>query len=341
MTSLIDKIGAMIMVGFVGTTPEDPAVQNLCRLLSKKKIGGILEFSHNIKSLQQVKTLNQSFQEAAPSDHPFFIAIDQEGGKVQRLNQSNGFKNYLSPKEVRCSLSPQEAKTYYAKMAQNLKSTGFNLNFAPVVDLEGNCPVIGDLERSFGKTYEKIVPYAKAFINAHRACTILTSLKHFPGHGLAEGDSHQGFVDITHTHKQEELTPFYELMREGFADSIMVGHLTDKNRDPALPATLSPHYVNPLLREKGYEGVVISDDLHMGAIVQQYSLEETVLKALQADIDLLVFSQNPSASPTAYGVFSVERVNEIIQTALDQGEISESRICKSFKRLEKARASIL
>ncbi len=340
-SQLSKEIGQMIMIGFQGTKVTDPEVQETLQLAREGKIGGVIFFGYNIVNPQQVKKLTTAFRQAQPS---LLIAIDQEGGKVQRLSARNGFKNFPSAKEIADSHSPMQAYQIYLKMARMIKSAGFNLNFAPVVDLHADMigyenPVIGKLERSYSSHINKVIDYASVFIKAHRQIGILTSLKHFPGHGYARQDSHKGMVDITATSHPQEQDPFYRLIAEGLADTIMTGHLIHRQWDPEYPATLSSHILKNYLRERTkYEGVLITDDLHMGAIGQHYVLEETVLQAIRAGNDILLFSNNKAA---AQGVKNfnastslAEKLHALIVKAIQKRKLSTSQIREAFFRIE-------
>lgn len=345
-TPLRQKIGQMIMVGMHGTTPQDAEVAVLLSQLEKGYIGGALFFAYNIESPQQVQKLTQAIK-AVKAPLPPFIAVDQEGGKVQRLKKQNGFMDFASPYQVAHTKSVEEAQAYYQGMAQEIKAAGFNLNFAPVVDLHGLaadpqgkavCPVIGGLERSFSSNCHTVVAYAHAFISAHHEVGLLTSLKHYPGHGLAKKDSHKGLVDITASYGPLERAPFKDLIAQGIVDTVMVAHLINRKVDPVYPSTLSENFIGPWLRrEDGFQGVVITDDLHMGAIQRHYKLKEIVLRAIHAGNDILVFSNNSAA---AQGVkdFKAEtslavQIIGIIERAIAEGILSEARINASFERI--------
>ena len=333
---LQEKIGQMIMVGFCGKYPTDQSVFDLQAQIEKGVIGGAIAFAYNIESPEQIQNLNKFLQDASPENHPLLIAVDQEGGRVQRLKSENGFNDYLSAKQVSDKFSPLEAEVYYGDLAREVSESGFNVNFTPVVDLDGQCPVIGKLERAFSSSPETVAYYGEAVAMAHRKAGVVSSLKHFPGHGFASGDTHKGFVDITETFDPQELEPFYKLVKQNCADMIMVGHQTHKGIDPNYPATLSQNFIGPLLRDKGYEGVVVSDDLHMGAILQFYTLDEIVVNAINAGIDILVFSSNPAAAG-AYedklGSHDLSQIHEIVLKAVQTGDIPESRIHESYDRI--------
>lgn len=339
LLTLEQKIGQCLMVGVNGTTPQDPAFDLLENHIRHGLVGGVILFQDNLVTPPQIQTLTQFLHETAlQAPFPLFLALDQEGGAVQRLKACNGYTAYLSAQDVRTTYSPQDAEIYYAPLAHELKNQGFNVNFAPVVDLQGPCPVIGNLGRAFDVDPITVISYAKAFINAHRKQSILTCLKHFPGHGLALGDTHRGLVDITQTFQEKEGDPFDQLIEEKYADMIMVGHLTNRAVDPDLPASLSPHYIGPWLRKRfKYKGVVVSDDFHMGAIFQKYPLEEIILHALNAGVDLLVFSNKKAAAggipdfqPDPY---LPEKFQSMVMKAIKTGKLSPKVIETSYSRL--------
>lgn len=338
---LSQELGQMIMVGFHGTKVTDPEVQETLQLAREGKIGGVIFFGYNIVSPQQIRKLTSAFQQAQPG---LLIGIDQEGGKVKRLSARNGFQDFPSAKEIADTLSPAQAYHTYLKMAQMIKFAGFNLNFAPVVDLHADstghkCPVIGKIERSYSADINQVVDYASAFINAHRQCGILTSLKHFPGHGYARQDSHKGMVDITATSCPQEQDVFYRLIKTGKVDTVMSGHLIHRKWDVQYPATLSPQVLKNYLRERiKYDGVIITDDLHMGAIGQHYSLEEVVIQAIRAGNDILLFSNNKAA---AQGVKRfkastslAQKIHSLIRSAIKENKLSAAQLHEAFLRIE-------
>lgn len=338
---LVREIGQMIMVGFHGTDLKDPEVQQTLHLAREGKIGGVIFFGYNIVNPRQVKKLTSAFQEAQPG---LLIAIDQEGGKVKRLSSQNGFQDFPSAKKIAETQSPLQAYQIYLKMAKMIKGAGFNLNFGPVVDLHADpkgheCPVIGKLERSYSSHVNKVVEYATMFIEAHRKLGILTSLKHFPGHGYARHDSHKGMVDITMTSHPQEQEAFYRLIASGKVDTLMSGHLMHQRWDAHYPATLSSHILKHNLREGvKYEGVIITDDLHMGAIGQHYPLEEVIIQAIRAGNDILLFSNNKAA---AQGVKKfkasaslAEKIQGIIMNAIEEKKLSRADLHDAFLRVE-------
>jgi beta-N-acetylhexosaminidase len=293
------NFGAHLMIGFSGISPEDAEVRQIQQYLRDGLIGGVILFSHNIRNPTQVTELIQSFYEASIVHKPL-IAVDQEGGRVQRLSSKNGFEDFSSAHHLARFFTPEQAYAEYKKMASTLKTVGFNVNFGPVVDLEYEesphmiCPVIGGIERSYSPDVSVVVQYAQAFIKAHREIGILTSLKHYPGHGFASQDSHKGLTDITASYRSIEEEPFKQLIEKGDADMVMIGHLINRSCDPSYPASLSPLFLKRL--RSYYTGVTVSDDFFMGAIVQHFTLKEVLSQAIRAGIDLLVFSNNPAAN---------------------------------------------
>lgn len=337
MPSLEEMIGQMIIVGFHGTKASDPEVKIAMDQAKSGQISGVIFFGYNIENPEQIKRLTQEFSELSPP-HKLLIAVDQEGGKVKRLNSKNGHKNFLSAKEVAKSMSPEEAQNYYLEMADMIKEAGFNCNFGPVVDLDAGCPVIGSIDRAYDNDANAVVNYASSFISAHDNRRVVTALKHYPGHGYASSDSHKGMVDITDTYRQLERVPFKQLIKNGKAKMVMTAHLVNRKVSGGVPATLSPTVVTEWLRnEDNFKGVVISDDLHMGAIGQHYSLDKIVINAINAGVDMLLFSNNVMA---AGGVkdFGADaslavKIHGIIIRAIAEGKIDPNRIFESYKRI--------
>lgn len=283
-----------LLLGFQGVQPSDPGVQEVAQALIQGHVAGVIFFAGNMESPAQVTALTRFFKESGSL--PPLIALDQEGGRVQRLSSKNGFRDFLSAKEVAQRCTPEEAYGYYCQMARQTQEAGFNYVLGPVVDLDTpDSPAIGGMNRSYGSDPEVVARYASAFVRAHHDHGLLISFKHFPGHGLATGDTHRGLVDVTETFEAGELEPFKILINQGLADSIMTAHVLNRHWDGDYPATLSPLILKGILREKlGYDGVVVTDDLHMGAL-QTIPTHELMRQAILAGNDLLLFSNNPLA----------------------------------------------
>ncbi len=345
--TLEQKIGQMVLMGFSGTAPGDPSVEEARRQIAAGMLGGVILYGYNVVSPEQVKSLNASFATANPLDLALPIAVDQEGGLVQRLGAAKGFADTPSAENVAAEYSPEGAYLIYRGMASMLRDSGITWNFGPVADLRGlpgdperrpASAVIGALKRAYSEDPAVVSAYAGAFVRAHRDEGIATSLKHFPGHGLASADSHLGLVDITATARAEERLPFRDMIREGLADAVMTAHLVHRGIDPENPVTLSPGYMDRELRaNEGFDGAVVTDDLHMGAIQQYHSFEETVIKAIQAGCDILIFSNNPAAARNVPGFAPdyriAQRVIRVVTDAIATGTLSADRIEASWRRI--------
>ncbi|MGE4319775.1 MAG: glycoside hydrolase family 3 N-terminal domain-containing protein [Deferribacterales bacterium] len=288
----LDKISSrLVMVGFKASSYDDADLDILKYQIEKGIIAGVVLYGYNIDSREQTRKLIAELNAHNHTDIPLLIAVDEEGGRVQRLTSAKGFHDEQSPQYISEHYSPEQAEKIYEQMAKDLADAGFNMNFAPVVDLNVNpqSPVIGAIGRSYGADTDTVVKYAEAFIRAHRKFGVLTCLKHFSGHGSAMTDSHMGFTDVTDTWDKKELEPYKALIKDGYADMIMTAHVFNAKIDPKYPATLSKKHMS-MLQDIGYNGIIISDDLQMGAINDNFGFDETVKKAVEAGNDILLFS---------------------------------------------------
>lgn len=333
-------LGQLLLVGFAGSDIE--AGHPILKDIRERHLGGVVLFNYgpdrehpagNITSPRQLRKLTSRLQATAAA--PLLIAIDQEGGRICRLKQDFGFP----PTEAAETLGRRnDLDTTFRRadeIARTLKDAGINLNLAPVVDVNLNPanPVIGGLQRSFSADPSLVTAHARQFIRAHHARGILCSLKHFPGHGSSSADSHKGFVDVTTRWSERELEPFRDLIEEGLADTVLTAHVFNARLDPALPATLSKTTIDGLLRGRlGFDGVVISDDLTMGAIADHYPLEEAVEKALHAGVDILLLADN-RPDVTA-------RMLAVLEHLVDSGRISRQRVRQSLQRIAKLKARL-
>ncbi|MBM9518550.1 hypothetical protein JWG39_01810 [Desulforhopalus vacuolatus] len=306
MTNLKEKIGQLFLLGFPGTVPTPSILRDIREL----NLGGVILFDknlaarepeNNIRSAEQVRRLTDTLQKAAAAagTAPLFIAVDQEGGQVSRFRKERGFKE--TPSAARLGEAGTAAiRTAAGQTARLLNSLGINVNFAPVADVNvfKENPIIGRIERSFSADPEKVTKCCSAWIEEHRKQGVLTSLKHFPGHGSSRLDSHLGFVDITETWREEELIPFHRLVQTDTVDLIMVGHLCHRQYDATLPATLSPEILHRLLRERcGWNGVAVSDDMQMKSITKKWGLVDACCRSIAAGLDLLIIGNNLNFQP--------------------------------------------
>lgn len=347
--SLQQKIGQMIVIGFQGTVPEDRDVRELAALAREGAIGGVIFFGPNIVNPAQTKALTRVFREAG-APLPLFVAVDQEGGKVQRLSFAKGFPALASAEEV-ARHSVRVAKAHDATLARTLRENGFNLALGPVVDLAADpsrpgatpCPVIGGLGRSYGVQPAGVALYAGAYVQACRDQGVLTALKHFPGHGLAADDTHRGMTDITTTFRYTELLPFDLMIRKNQADMIMMSHVMHRGFDPRFPVSLSSNWMN-LLRRR-YDGVIITDCLNMNAIQKDYGAVEPVAMAVVAGADLVLVSNHAYDSqgrwtgrPLMPSRIYVQKITDRILGYIHRGLVPESGIEASFKRIAALKA---
>ena len=341
--SLEQMAGQMIIVGFAGDDVGDASVKAITAEIARGDLGGIMYLKPNVKSLKAVQAMNAAFKAAAPAGLPPFITLDQEGGAVERLTSSVGFAEMPNAQTIAADDTPAQAEAAYAKMAKGVADEGFTVNFGPVADLNINPdnPVIGKYGRSFGKSGTTVTDYDEAFITAHHDAGLLTSLKHFPGHGSSTTDSHEGFVDITKTWDPKELDPYKALFAQGYSDFVMVGHLYNKNYAAKgdavkLPASLSPEWIGGVLRgELKFAGVVISDDLEMGAIRKQFDLHDTVVQAVNAGVDVLLFSNTAAYSPDL-----ADKVRSILVAEAQADPAFAAKIKASYARIAAMKARI-
>jgi beta-N-acetylhexosaminidase len=337
------KIGQMIMVGFRGLAVSDD--HPVARDIRERHIGGVVIFDYdvpthsygrNIESAKQIKVLTSALQRQASI--PLFIAVDQEGGRISRLKEKKGFPPTASQKQLGAAGNLNKTGMQAEVTAKNLAGLGINVNFVPVVDLDINPenPIIGKLERSFSRDPAMVTRHALAVIDAHRRYGILTAPKHFPGHGSAAGDTHEGLVDVTARWSAVELEPFRSLIRQQKADMIMTAHIFNGKLDPVWPATLSPGTLTRLLRqEMGFDGVVISDDMQMKAIASRYGLETAIGQAILAGVDILLFANN-----SVYEEDIAARAVTTIRTLVEKGDIPRERIDASYRRIMKLKEQL-
>jgi beta-N-acetylhexosaminidase len=335
--SLDVKIGQMLMVGFRGLSVTDlsPIVQDI----KKFHLGGVILFDYdivlrkprrNIQSPQQVKSLVEGLQ--VVSSIPLFIAIDQEGGKIARLNKKFGFPPSVSAQYLGEQNNLVLTYNKASEMAKTLVQLGINFNFAPVVDLNINPdnPVIGKLGRSFSADSVIVTQHALQFIRAHHDQGVISVLKHFPGHGSSTEDSHLGWVDVSESWNLVELEPYFNIIIADQVDAIMTAHVFNRFLDPEYPATLSKRIVTDMLRhELLYDGVVVSDDMQMKAIASNYEFKEAILATLEAGVDVIVIGNN-----LKYEADIAKRAVDVISELIMEGKISEERIDESFQRIQ-------
>lgn len=326
--SIEDQISQLLIFGFQGEGVNSIEFKKIKRSIKNNEIGGLIFFRRNIENQKQIERFLIELNKIE-LEFPLFLSLDQEGGAVQRLSSKNGFYETPSAFDI-SNLSKEESQIIYNKMSKTISKLGFNLNFAPVLDLniDPESPAIGHYKRSYSRNPVEVLKYSEIFINSHHTNNILTCLKHFPGHGSAKDDSHLGFTDITNTWSKKELIPYEALINNSYDDMIMMSHIFNKNIDPLYPASLSKKHIDILRDELHYNGVIISDDLLMGALYQNYSLKEIVVNAINAGNNILLFSLSYKND-----LYLVDEVRSIIINAINNKEIDKKLIEESYNKV--------
>lgn len=332
--SVREMAGQMIMIGFAHDSAKSEQQSRLVSLLETGQIGGVMYLKYNIKSLTDVANMNRDFLAAGGRVQPL-IAIDQEGGVVERLTKAVGFKEIPSARDVALNMDKNGANALYADLAKRMNKLGFNTNFGPVVDLliNKNNPIIAKYGRSFSSRADIVTKFATAFVDGHRQAGMITALKHFPGHGSSATDSHLGFVDISNSWTQAEYEPFAALIANGKADMIMAGHLFHSGYvvegEKQVPASLSPVALTTVLRNgMGFDGVIISDDMEMGAITKHFGFEEAIVRAVNAGNDILLFSNTVKPS-----LGLPKRILDVLETEATRDPSFARKIEASYRRI--------
>lgn len=279
------RAGQRMVIGFetAGVTDE------LRQLVREVQPAGFVLFARNVEEPAQVRELNRELASLVDDHYPALLCVDQEGGRVQRVKSP---ATVWPPMRVLGNADdPGFTEQCSAAMARELHAVGFNLNFAPVADVDSNPdnPIIGD--RSFGRRPEQVSRHLTAFVRGHHAEGMITCAKHFPGHGDTHTDSHLELPVVERDRRDlehVELPPFATAIQAGVG-SIMSAHVVYPAFDEDWPATLSPHVLPRLLRERmGYGGVVFSDDMLMKAVHGRYEVEQQVRMATRASVDVFL-----------------------------------------------------
>lgn len=320
--SIEEKIGQMITVGIEGYTLDE----NARKLIEEHHVGGIIIFGKNVESPNQLLNLINSLKEANSKNRtPLFISVDEEGGRVSRMPKD--IKKF--PTNKRIGQMNNKALSYKIGtiLAEELNMFGFNMNFAPVLDINSNPknPVIGD--RAFGADLEIVRDLGIETMKGIQSGGIISVIKHFPGHGDTSVDSHIGLPTVEHDIERLnslELVPFRDAIKDG-ADTVMVAHILLSKIDPDYPSSLSKTIITDILREQlGFNGVVISDDMTMGAIVENYELGNAAIKSINAGSDIVL---------VAHGFDNSLAVINSIKEAVTNEIISEERLNESVYRI--------
>jgi len=315
------KVGQLMMVGF-GTTYVDESAEQLVR---GRQVGGVCMFKRNIVSAEQIAELNDQVRSLLADRIPPFIAVDQEGGNVVRVQDGN----VVLPGNMALGATGSDALAYEAGHAQaeDLKLLGFNMNLAPVLDVNLNPhnPVIGI--RSFGDDPDTVARFGVAFVRGQQDANIVTVAKHFPGHGNTDADSHRALPVMRESESEvlEQLEPFTAAIRQGL-DGLMTAHVAIPSlTGDRVPATLSERILTGLLRQRlGFDGLVLTDELEMEAIASTYGVGRAAVLSVKAGADMVLVP------------WRVERKTEVYQSllrALRTGELPLARVDEAVRRI--------
>jgi beta-N-acetylhexosaminidase len=316
--TLQEELGQLIVVAFNGTTLNS----DLRYMLTQQHAGGVMLYAYNIAGYAQIQALDAAAQ--AQAQIPLFIATDQEGGLVNRLQSIVGPRP--SALQIGNTNNPQNALNLGIEDGQVLHQIGVNVDLAPVVDVH-SAPQTVIITRMYGTTPEKVTAFAGAYLDGLQSQGVIACLKHWPGLGASPVDPHDALPVITRS--QQELNdidfaPYRALISQGNVNMIMSTHELITAYDDQLPSSLSPIMIDQVLRnDLGYQGVVITDGLYMGALAH-WSIAQAAVLALIAGNDLLLGPWNS---------YQVQQVLDALQAALASGQISKARIDQSVTRI--------
>jgi beta-N-acetylhexosaminidase len=320
--TLEQKVGQMILAGIEGKKIDS----SMKKMIAEQHVGGIIFYKNNFSDLEgSVRLVNELKKANKGNSAPLFISVDQEGGKVSRLPKE--FEAIPNADKVGRTGDPELAKEMGVLLSKELNLMGFNMNFAPVLDINSNPknPVIGS--RSFGKDAELVSKMGIAVMKGLHEGGTIPVVKHFPGHGDTSVDSHLDLPIVDKSTKQLETlewVPFRAAIENG-TEAVMVAHILFPLIDPDAPASFSKIIINEQLRGTlGFEGVVITDDMTMGAIADHYGIEEAAVKSVQAGSDILLI---------AHGYNTERKVYDKLLQSVRSGQLSESRIDDSVRRI--------
>ena len=321
-----EKIGQIMMVGLYSTAMDDEARY----LLDEMKVGGIILFDRNMKTAEQTAALTQDLQNYAQGQGgqklPLLIAVDEEGGRVARGRE------FIDPPPSQQSVgetgSPEAAASIAGDIAARLRPLGFNVNFAPVADVDGKS------SRSFGADAGKVADFIAAAAQGYEEAGFLYTLKHFPGLGKSEVDPHLEVSKVTASLEElkgDDILPFARVIESKAPDSflVMVSHLIYTGLDPENSATLSGAVMTDLLRrDLGYQGIIITDDMAMGAVANHESFDRLGVKAFLAGADIILICHEMEHK---------QAIHQSLTEAVARGEISEERLNESVRRVLKTK----
>ena len=320
--SQTEKLGQMVMIGIQGTKVDDDSLY----MLNQYHMGGVILFDRNMESPEQVKQLTSDLQAQSNEKVPLFIGIDEEGGDVVRMAEK--LTPPPSQKEIGATGDTEQARTWAIKTAKSLKDMGINVNFTPVADVGSND------KRSYSTDANTVIDFVRAATKGYQQENIIYSLKHFPGIGKGKVDSHidSSSIDVAkEVLMTEDVLPFKTIIDESDPNDyfILVSHLKYLALDEEYPASLSSKIMTDLLRnELGYKGIIITDDMEMGAVANHNDFRSIGVNAVKAGADIVLVCHEYEHQQEVYlGLLD----------AVNNGEISQERIDESIKRIIKVK----
>lgn len=319
------KVGQLMMVGFGGTEVDE----DIRLLVRGREVGGVCMFKRNIVSANQIARLNDQVRELLSDSIPPFISVDQEGGNVVRISD----EVVVLPGNMALGATRSEKLAYEAGRVQgeHLRRLGFNMNLAPVLDVNVNPknPVIGI--RSFGDDPALVSQLGRAFVRGQQDAQIVTIAKHFPGHGNTDADSHKALPRMTETEQQllRQIGPFEDVIKDGL-DGLMTAHVAIPNvTGDEHPATLSRKILTELLRRRmGFDGLVMTDELEMEAIAEHYGVGKAAVMAITSGADMVLIPWRPEKKTEVY---------EALLAAADSGELPKERLDDAVRHVLEAK----
>lgn len=320
-TELFRQCARLFVVGFPGLTPDRPLEG-----LIADGVAGVILFKRNVESSAQVASLVRALKTTA--GRPLLASVDQEGGRVARLRGAP-FTTLPPMRDIGRTGDAALATRVGRLLAYEVRALGFDVDFAPVLDVDTNPanPVIGD--RSLSRDPHEVARLGVALAQGLEAGGVASCGKHFPGHGDTAKDSHLDLPSLPHSLqrlREVELVPFAAFARAGLA-SLMTAHVIFDALDPGVPATMSAKVLDALLRrELGYDGVVVSDDLEMKAIADHFSIERAVVEGLKAGVDLFLVCHHADLQRSAI---------EAVVRAVEAGEVSRERLAQALARVDR------
>lgn len=333
---LAEAVAELLLIGFYGADARSPSARLLARQIRRGQVGGVFFVTQNIGTRAGLGALLALFR--APGRCPL-IAIDHEGGKVQRLKPDHGVSRLPPALTIARTLSPDAARKTYARAGGEVAALGFNVNLGPVLDFhDPENAAIGRIQRSYGAEPGQIAAYGAAFVAGFSGAGMACAAKHFPGHGHSAADSHLGVADISARWSEQELLPFAQILASPHPpDLVMTGHLSlPAQTGDARAATISPAIVQDLLRQRlGFQGVIVTDDIDMEALSRLMGRKQAFIAALAAGCDLIMIK-----NLFGYDPLLPQRAVGWVREAIARGTLTETQIHASAARVRALRRKL-